>query len=220
MKQSLSAHGCLGTSCRWQSSSPPVAKFAFQNEMANMAAFCHREGYVGGWGSMWFQGTIYLWWEWEVVDLQGLIDKWGHLKDEWAIWALWTATHLSSVGILWIWPFYPCPGRNEELICWLDNHHFRPTPLRTRPAPTSHSFPCHQATVGLSSHGSWLSCGFIMGRDGKQNHCRMKDWEKGGGKGSYKVHADLQIEKSTGKGRGGLAFDQALHSEYCTTPAT
>lgn len=48
------------------------------------------------------------------------------------------------------------------------------------PPRASLPFPCHRGTVGLSSHGPELSCGFIMGRDGKQNHCRMKDGEKGG----------------------------------------
>lgn len=47
-------------------------------------------------------------------------------------------------------------------------------------APTLHPCPCHQATSAFSSHGSGLSCGFIIGRDGKQNHHRMKDGEKGG----------------------------------------
>lgn len=47
MEQSLSAHGPLGASCCWKSSRPPAAKLAFQNEMANVAAFCHREGYWG-----------------------------------------------------------------------------------------------------------------------------------------------------------------------------
>ncbi len=100
-----------------------------------------------------------------------------------------------NVGALRIWAFYPCPRGNKELIWWLDHHHFRLTPLRTRPAITSHPFPCHQATVALSSHGPGLSCGFIIDRDGKQNHHRMKDGEKGGKKNSYKIHADLQIEK-------------------------
>lgn len=44
MKQSLPTHGLLGTSHCWQSSRPAVAKDAFQNEMVNMAASCHREG--------------------------------------------------------------------------------------------------------------------------------------------------------------------------------
>lgn len=60
--------------------------------------------------------------------------------------------------------------------------------------PTSHPCPCHQATVVPLSHGPVLSCGFIIGRDGKQNHHRMKDGEKGG-KASYKILAALQIEK-------------------------
>lgn len=62
--------------------------------------------------------------------------------------------------------------------------------------PPPHTpLPCHQATVAPSSHGPGLSCGFIIGCDGKQNHHRMKDGEKGGKKASYKIHADLQIEK-------------------------
>ncbi len=48
MKESLSAHGPLGTSCCWQSFRPDAAKLAFQDEMVNMAAFCHREGDGGG----------------------------------------------------------------------------------------------------------------------------------------------------------------------------
>lgn len=78
MKQGSSAHGPLGTSCCWQSSRPAVAKLAFQDEMVNVAAFCHWEGDGEGGCSRWFQGTICLWWEWEVADLQGLRDKWGH----------------------------------------------------------------------------------------------------------------------------------------------
>lgn len=50
MKESLSAHGPLGTSCCWQSFHPAAAKLAFQDEMVNMAAFCHREGDGGGGG--------------------------------------------------------------------------------------------------------------------------------------------------------------------------
>ena len=48
--------------------------------------------------------------------------------------------------------------------------------------PSRTPSPCHQATVALSSHGPELSCGFIISRDGKQNHHRMKDEEKGGEK--------------------------------------
>ncbi len=44
MKESLSAHGPLGMSCCWQSFCFAAAKLAFQDEMVNMAAFCHREG--------------------------------------------------------------------------------------------------------------------------------------------------------------------------------
>ncbi|KAK5932063.1 hypothetical protein CgunFtcFv8_003798 [Champsocephalus gunnari] len=67
-----------------------------------------------------------------------------------------------------------------------------PSPTNTASPQSDTPFPCHQATVVLSSHGPGLSCGFIIGRDGKQNHHRMKDREK---KTSYKIHADLQIEK-------------------------
>ena len=59
-------------------------------------------------------------------------------------------------------------------------------PSKTPPDPCS--------TVELSSHRPELSCGFIIGRDGKQNHHRMRHREKGG-KASNKIHADLQIEK-------------------------
>lgn len=48
MKESLSAHGPLGTSHCWQSFHPAVAKLAFQDEMVSMAAFYHREGDLGG----------------------------------------------------------------------------------------------------------------------------------------------------------------------------
>lgn len=48
MKESLSAHGPLGTSRCWQSFRPAAAKLAFQEEMVNMAAFCHRGGRWGG----------------------------------------------------------------------------------------------------------------------------------------------------------------------------
>lgn len=95
--------------------------------------------------SMWFQGTICLWWEWEVADLQGLRDKWGHRKDEWSICGLvdgHTSIKLKRKGPILRWSGVNMTilslSRNEELICWLDSRHFRLTPLRTRPAPTSH----------------------------------------------------------------------------------
>lgn len=75
MRENSSAYSSLGASRCWQSLCPAVAKSASWDETVSMAAFCHREGDWTrgrrGVCSMWFQGTICLRWEWEVVDLQG-----------------------------------------------------------------------------------------------------------------------------------------------------